>query len=354
MVALQWSIEALRAGLEPLWPGIEVRVVAETASTNTDLLERVRHTAAGAPALDWHADDAATVTASAQVRRSVESRSFRGPAQGLPTPCLLVAERQSAGRGRQGKTWYAEPGASLTFSLAVPLAAADWTGLSLAVGVALADALEPRPESSRPRIALKWPNDLWLRTAPGAGRKLGGVLIETVTGRAGTRIAVIGIGLNVGAIAGGRELASGFASVDELEPSITAPALLHRVAAPLARALREFEREGFAAFRPGFTARDLLLGLPVQTSGAANQAGVAEGVDAQGGLVIRGADGRTTVLTSGEVSVRLDGPHREGDDQREAEAMRMPGDAGATPAAGRQVTTGVAADAATAAGTRPC
>ena len=82
-----------------------------------------------------------------------------GRRHGLLAPCLLVAERQTAGRGRHGRPWRSTPGASLTFSLAWPLTRADLSGLSLAVGVALADALDA---TATPRIGLKWPNDLWL------------------------------------------------------------------------------------------------------------------------------------------------------------------------------------------------
>jgi BirA family biotin operon repressor/biotin-[acetyl-CoA-carboxylase] ligase len=90
-----------------------------------------------------------------------------------------VAEHQTRGRGRLGRGWGRSAGASLTFSLSLPLAPRDWSGLSLAVGVALADALEPPLDGAVPRIGLKWPNDLWLDRRPGSGRKLGGVLIET-------------------------------------------------------------------------------------------------------------------------------------------------------------------------------
>ena len=111
-------------------------------------------------------------------------------------PRALVAERQTAGRGRLGRTWESTPGASLTFSLAWPFAAGiDLSGLSLAVGVALAETLDPRPGAAL-RIGLKWPNDLWLVGSAEPGRKLGGVLIETVARGAG-RVAVIGIGINL-------------------------------------------------------------------------------------------------------------------------------------------------------------
>ena len=128
---LHWGAETLWQQLEPLLPGLSVEVVARTSSTNTQLLERAR--VAREPEGD---------SAFVQVRRSIESGAFGRRAADIQ-PCLLVAEHQTAGRGRLGRSWKSVPGASLTFSLALPLRMADWSGLSLAVGVAIADALEP-------------------------------------------------------------------------------------------------------------------------------------------------------------------------------------------------------------------
>src|SRR5436190_1357329 len=231
---LRWGAEALWEQLTPQLPGLSVEVVARISSTNTALLERARIVTPAAEEGDM-----------ALVRRSVESTAFGRRAADLQ-PCLLVAEHQTHGRGRQGRVWQAAPGASLTFSLALPLAPVDWSGLSLAVGVALADALDPRLEDDPVRIGLKWPNDLWVLDGKGGGRKLGGILIETVA--AGSRrLAVIGIGINVLPMSP-TDAATGFACVQELDPDATAPKVLAAVARPLVEALRRFEREGFAGF----------------------------------------------------------------------------------------------------------
>jgi BirA family transcriptional regulator, biotin operon repressor / biotin---[acetyl-CoA-carboxylase] ligase len=266
---LTWNAEALWQQLEPQLPGISVEVVARATSTSTSLLERLRQ---------------------AGGRRAGDSQ-----------PCLLVAEHQTQGRGRLGRDWQSSPGRSLTFSLGLPLAPRDWSGLSLAVGVALAEALDPEQR----RIVLKWPNDLWLADGPGRGRKLGGVLIETIA--AGThRVAVVGVGLNVltQEIDG---LTSGFACLREIDPGIDAPHALAAVALPLVRALKRFEAEGFAPFAARFGARDLLRGQAVVTLGPEPAEGVADGVDERGGLRLR-VDGDLHTLVSGEVSVRLRNP----------------------------------------------
>lgn len=293
-VARRWGVEALWEQLLPLLPGLSVEVVDRTASTNSALLERARVVSRPDP------DDADVL-----VQRSVESRAFGRRAADVQ-PCLLVAEHQTGGRGRQGRTWHAARGASLTFSLSLPLALADWSGLSLAVGIAVADALDPLAPGATPRIGLKWPNDIWLMDsfAPTArqGRKLGGVLIETVSaGR--HRLAIIGIGLNVLPMPD-VEASTGIACVQEFDPQADAPAVLARIALPLVRTLKEFERSGFAPFVERFAARDLLAGQAVRTTSPGVAEGVAEGVDAQGALCVRSADGLRRV-TSGEVSVRL-------------------------------------------------
>ena len=287
---LQWGAETLWQRLEPLLPGLSVEVVARTDSTNTQLLERARR--AGA-----HDDDA---TARTHGRRA-------GDAQ----PCLLVAEAQTRGRGRQGKPWYSVPGASLTFSLSLPFAPANWSGLSLAVGLAVAEALDPVPAGQPPAIGLKWPNDLLLMDpagpagapATGFGRKLGGILIETVA-LGPRRMAVVGIGLNVQPQTL-KDLSLGYACVNELLPGLDAPAVLARIAEPLVRALQAFERNGFAPLQARYAARDALAGRAVTTTLEGVPHAIADGVDADGALVVQ-AGGTRHRVSSGEVTVRVD------------------------------------------------
>ncbi|MGH8796462.1 MAG: biotin--[acetyl-CoA-carboxylase] ligase, partial [Caldimonas sp.] len=167
-------------------------------------------------------------------------------------------------------------------------------------------ALDPARAGHAARIALKWPNDLWRVDGAGRGRKLGGVLIESIPFGA-QRIAVIGVGLNVRPVAVNADFASGYACMQELMPSASAPALLAEVAPALVEALHLFGRSGFAAFRERYAARDLLFGHAVRTSGADASEGVADGVTPHGALIVRTADGQVRQAVSGEVSVRLAG-----------------------------------------------
>ncbi len=267
-----WDIAGMQQLLRAVAPALELEIVAETGSTNTDLVERAR---ADAP----------------------------GPARTR----LRVAEVQHQGRGRQGRAWQSAPGASLTFSLSLPLAPADWSGLSLAVGVALAEALDPAGPSHPPHIGLKWPNDLWLLDpvpAAAPGRKLGGILIETVA-CGHERMCVVGVGLNLAPhpVSG---VASGFACLQELGPGPSAPPeTLGRVAPALLHALRRFEREGFEPFAAAYARRDLLRGRPIGTTLAGLPRGWAEGVDADGALRVRDGQGRLHAVHAGDVSIRL-------------------------------------------------
>ncbi len=290
---LQWGAEALWQQLEPLLPGLSVEVVHSTISTNTALLDRARVV-----------QESELEAGNVQVRRSVESGAFGRRAVDVQ-PCLLVAENQIGGRGRQGRSWKSAPGASLTFSLSLPLASSDWSGLSLAVGVALAGALDSQPAAPTGlRIGLKWPNDLWLVADGQEGRKLGGVLIETVA--AGPqRLVVIGVGLNILPF-NADDFASGFASIHELDSTSTAPSVLAQVIGPLVHALKRFEAEGFAAFAAAFAARDLLYGRAVRTTQADAIDGVAQGVSDHGELLVQ-TDAGLKRVSSGEVSVRLRG-----------------------------------------------
>lgn len=270
---LDWDLTGTSAALQAIAPGIGLEVWGSLDSTNTQLLERLRN-------------------------------------GNLSQPTWLVAEHQTAGRGRLGRAWEAPAGAALCASLAWPLNAPDWSGLSLVMGVAAAQALEPGPEQP-PQIGLKWPNDLWLRQpdSPSGFGKLAGILIESVV-VAGQRWAVIGMGVNVIPV----KVSSAFntACLGDLNAAFlpwTAPRALDTLAPALTLAVQHFERGGFPPWRPAYAARDLLRGRAVQTTAASCPQGVVEGVDGTGALLLRDAQGRSHRVSSGEVSVR---PHPAG------------------------------------------
>ncbi|MDQ5926666.1 MAG: Biotin--[biotin carboxyl-carrier protein] ligase [Pseudomonadota bacterium] len=276
----------LNGAAERIWlasaatcPGLSIEVLPELGSTNTELMARGR----------------------------------RGDVQ----PTLLAAARQTAGRGRLGRTWQAEAGDTLTFSLGLPLDLSHIPGgasaLSLAVGLAVADALDAGLGAPWPLgpVGLKWPNDLWL-----AGRKLGGILIEASPAPGlpnGQRWVVIGVGLNV---------RPGTAPANSVSLADIDPASQPRlgevwawIAPALLSGVQAFARHGFAPLQDAYAQRDVLRDQSVglwSTPGHApadghppTQTGVAHGVDAQGALLVHTQQG-VQAWHSGDISVR---PH---------------------------------------------
>lgn len=211
---------------------------------------------------------------------------------GAPAGTLLLAERQTAGRGRRGRHWHQGP-QSLAFSLLWRLPTErPPAGLSLAVGVAIAEALPVNAQ-------LKWPNDVLLE-----GRKVAGILIESAgTQAAGTRY-VIGIGINLGATdtlpADVAALATGIPAYDRLH-------LLARVLDRLVVTLDEFTAHGFPPLQSRWQLRNAYQDQAVNlffADGDDPVQGICRGVDANGELLLETATCLQTIA-SGEVSLRL-------------------------------------------------
>ncbi|MGZ5779555.1 MAG: biotin--[acetyl-CoA-carboxylase] ligase [Burkholderiaceae bacterium] len=256
------SPENIASLCRPAAQSIHIRVIAETGSTNADLLAQV---------------------------------------DTLSAATLLIAEKHTAGRGRAGRVWLAAPGATLTFSLAWKFnrPAQELVGLPLAVGVALVHALDGFDVTTQ----LKWPNDLL-----SDGKKLGGTLIETATGKHdGCMWAVIGIGLNLTMPA---ELA---AQIDR--PVTDAPelakldrnVLMAALLSSLSETLIVFEEQGFKAFMKRWNALHAYAGelVTIQDRDRVLHEGTAVGVDASGCLLLDTASGRVAVM-AGDVSLHKD------------------------------------------------
>ena len=254
--------EAIRAGLKPSSgrPPIDLEIAFEIDSTNTALLR-----------------EAAASTA----------------------PKALLAEYQSAGRGRRGRHWTSPLGANLCLSLrwASERGIAGLGGLSLVVGLAVVRALRAFAVAVR----LKWPNDLWI------GRdKLGGILIEASGEHAGPCRVVVGIGLNV------RMPAATGGDIDQpwtdLARAGAAPLDRSRIAAALLRelleALQRFETDGLAPFLADWEAHDALRDLPLSVQiGEQRIDGIGAGIDRSGLLQVQTPQG-LRVFASGDVGVR--------------------------------------------------
>ena len=194
---------------------------------------------------------------------------------------VVVADAQTAGRGRMGRRWMSPPGKNLYVSLLLrpPVPAVDATRLSLVAGVALADAVEAVGVPA----ALKWPNDLYC-----GGRKAAGILAEMASDPDGVRHVVIGVGLNVNA------------EEDDFPADLRGSATSLRICAGkairradvLARLLdafgtryAEFIGGGFASLRDGWDRRDFLRGRRVLLRRQGGEGwGTADGLDTIGAL----------------------------------------------------------------------
>jgi len=240
--------------------GVAVEVVGETGSTNADLLAR---------------------------------------APGLSAPLLLIAEHQTAGRGRAGRSWLSEPGNALTFSLAWRFEGGlqRLTGLPLAVGVALAETLAALGQP----VQLKWPNDV-LKD----GDKLAGILVETAARTDGATWAVIGIGLNlIMPDAMEQRIGRPVAAVPWLA-RMDRDALMAALLDGLAGALAQFAHGGFAAFAARWNLLHAWQGEAVTLldRGELLHEGRAAGVDDAGRLLLDTAQGRVAIV-AGDVSLRM-------------------------------------------------
>ena len=223
---------------------------------------------------------------------------------------FLLAEYQSAGRGRRARSWIAPPGGAICLSMSWSYAALppDAGALSLAMGVAALRALATLGPLA---IGLKWPNDLLA-----GGRKLGGMLLELRSEGGGPALVVFGIGINValGAALAARVAATGTEATDLASLGI-ADCNRNRLAAALidagVAAFLAFQRDGFRVFHDEWQQADLLRGQPVSVTGAGEPIlGRAAGVDADGALRVETAGGLVRCI-SGEVSVRTRAPGTE-------------------------------------------
>ncbi|MEO6800355.1 MAG: biotin--[acetyl-CoA-carboxylase] ligase [Rhodanobacter sp.] len=220
---------------------------------------------------------------------------------------MVLAESQSAGRGRRGRDWLSPPGMNLYLSCLKRFESgfAALSGLSLAVGVMVLRALD---ELGVAGAGLKWPNDVLAVDEHGARGKLAGILVELSGEYQGPCAAVIGIGLNLRLTPALRRQAAQPAC-DIASLATGAPPDRNRAAAALihalARGLIQFESEGFAAFLEDYARHDLLQGEPLQLSGGLGTFdGIGAGVDARGALQVRMPDGSQRRVDSADVTVR--------------------------------------------------
>jgi BirA family biotin operon repressor/biotin-[acetyl-CoA-carboxylase] ligase len=219
---------------------------------------------------------------------------------------VMLAEYQTAGRGRRGRAWLAPPGGSICLSLCwafrdVPQ---DLGALGLVIGVCALRALR---ESGLEEARLKWPNDLVVE-----GKKLGGILIELRAESSGPACVVIGIGLNVALGANVLEAIgeTGVSAVDLVTAGLERPsrnALAAGLITQIVRGLLGFEKEGLRPFAEEWRGADALRGRQIDVHTLEGVArGLARGIDLHGALVVETPQGVRRFI-SGDVTVRAVG-----------------------------------------------
>ncbi|NLF64232.1 MAG: biotin--[acetyl-CoA-carboxylase] ligase [Chloroflexi bacterium] len=224
-------------------------------------------------------------------------------AEGAPAGTLVLAEFQSAGRGRQGRRWDAPPGSSLLFSLLFrpswPAARAPW--LTMIAGLAAVQAIR---DQTGLRAALKWPNDVMVQVG-GKWRKAGGILLETALDGDTIRHAILGIGLNVNVEQG--ELPDAPTPATSLLVAGGLPvARLPLLAALLLRLEATYEATVVGRSpQPDWDALLVTRGRPVRVRGHELELeGIATGTDEWGRLLVQDAGGTIHAVAAGDVTLR--------------------------------------------------
>jgi BirA family biotin operon repressor/biotin-[acetyl-CoA-carboxylase] ligase len=253
--------------------------VSETRSTNDDLLER------------WRAGQ-------------------------LIDPVARIAHKQTAGKGRAGRTWLANPEDSICFSLAYPFkgSPAELTGLSLLVGLAVISGIAQACELSeddlyRAGLRLKWPNDLLLNNA-----KLGGILIEGGQAKLGEPTwMIVGVGLNLKnaqSIEASLHAGQKVGTIDQMlgasKKLPDAEYLWLKLIASFENYFENFDQTGFEVYQERWSKWDAYQGQAVFISGTGKESinGIAKGVDKTGALLLQ-QENKTIAIHAGDVSLRV-------------------------------------------------
>lgn len=228
---------------------------------------------------------------NAEVGRQLASASFP----------VVLSDCQTSGRGRRGRSWSSPKGQNLYLSLGLSIkggfSALD--GLSLALGVAVANAIEQAGTGVKD-IGLKWPNDLFAK-----GRKFGGILVE-IQGelQEGCVQVIAGIGINVH-MTHAEDVDQPWTSLDYCWPDQgwTRNKLAGKLITHILDAVTEFESGGFPRFQDRWQNRDIYYGLPL-VAREGELKGVGAGIDGSGNYLLKTVEGVVPVK-AGDISLRV-------------------------------------------------
>jgi BirA family biotin operon repressor/biotin-[acetyl-CoA-carboxylase] ligase len=231
---------------------------------------------------------------------STSDRAKELAAEGVEHGAVVLADRQTAGRGRRGRAWISPPRRNVTFSVVLrpDLPPSRAPELTLVASVAVCDALRQAGVDA----GIKWPNDLFA-----SGKKIGGILTELAADPDRVQWVVVGVGVNVNARAEDfpPELRDQATSV-ALERGEPAPRALFAAACltGLEEWLDRHAEHGFDEIRSAWRERNVTLGRwVVVRSDAGEVEGTADDLDPSGALLVRAADGRVHRFVAGDVSL---------------------------------------------------
>ncbi|BDT78018.1 hypothetical protein PKF023_18210 [Polynucleobacter yangtzensis] len=259
------------------------------------------------------------MTANCILERVIETRSTNDDLLGrwrageLIDPVARIAHKQTAGKGRAGRSWLANPEDSLCFSLAFPFkrTPAELSGLSLLVGLAVISGIAQACDLNESKLhelglRLKWPNDLLLNNA-----KLAGILIEGGQAKAGDSTwMIIGVGINLrnaekieASLDSGLK-ASSLSQITDSLPDVEY--LWLKLIASLEQHLTKFDLHGFKPCMESWMKWDAYRDQAVCISGAGKDAiyGITKGVDESGALLLQ-QENKTIAIHAGDVSLRI-------------------------------------------------
>lgn len=211
---------------------------------------------------------------------------------------VVIAEQQTAGRGRMGRSWEATPNENLIFSIVLrPQVSADALNLlPLYVAVAVSEAIE---RVTGLKVECKWPNDILCN-----GKKLAGILIEGSVKQDVMDYVVIGVGINVNQVRFEGELSAKASSLKlESNKEVDRVRLFKEILSGLEKDYKSFETSGFQSVVPQWMARSTMLNRTISVSQQGNViSGVVKGLSPEGGLVLK-TNGSEQTVFAGDVTV---------------------------------------------------
>jgi BirA family biotin operon repressor/biotin-[acetyl-CoA-carboxylase] ligase len=253
--------------------------------------------------LDPRASVAGVRLVSHELVPSTNAEALTLARQGELGPVWVTAERQSAGRGRRGRTWTSSRGNLFaTLLLTDPAPAEHWPELSFVAALAIHDAVVEAAASLKPQLAIKWPNDLLL-----GGKKFAGILIEAETAPEGASAVAVGIGINCR----NHPAKTDYPATDlaTAGASVTAAAMFRVLSAKMVGRLAQWNRgEHFATIRTDWVARAAGIGETMRVRLADREiVGRFETLDESGRLVLELPDGGHEAVVAGDV-IEIAGP----------------------------------------------